>query len=275
MAPLGLIAGGGTLPQDVARAALASGRPLYVIRLKGFADPGLSAFDGAEAGLGEFGRVIELLRRAGCRQVCFAGNVSRPDFSTLMPDLKGLAVLPGLIGAARQGDDALLRQVLSVFAEAGFEIIGADQVLAPNLLPAGALAAHAPHAEHRDDIARALHVAREAGRLDIGQGAVVCDGLVLAVEAQEGTDAMLGRVAGLPQPLRGRPEARRGVLAKAPKPIQERKVDLPVIGPRTVELAAAAGLAGLVGEAGGVIVLERDRVIALADGLGLFIWGEP
>jgi UDP-2,3-diacylglucosamine hydrolase len=111
------------------------------------------------------------------------------------------------------------------------------------------------------------------GRLDIGQGAVVVDGLVLAVEAQEGTDAMLARCALLPEALRGVPGARRGVLVKWPKPIQERRVDLPTIGVRTIENAAAAGLAGVAGEAGGVLVLDREAVIAAADRLGLFVAG--
>jgi DUF1009 family protein len=123
------------------------------------------------------------------------------------------------------------------------------------------------------DLEKALEAARVAGRFDIGQGAVVCDGLVLAVEAQEGTDAMLARIPDLPEALRGTPEARRGVLAKAPKPIQERRVDLPTIGVRTVENAARAGLAGIAGEAHGLIVLDRDGVIEAADRLGLFIWG--
>jgi DUF1009 family protein len=105
---------------------------------------------------------------------------------------------------------------------------------------------------------------------------VVCRGLVLALEAAEGTDALLARVAELPEALRGRPGAAVGVLAKAPKPSQETRVDLPTIGPATVEAAARAGLAGIVGEAGHLLVLEREAVIALADDLGLFILGlEP
>jgi DUF1009 family protein len=135
----------------------------------------------------------------------------------------------------------------------------------------------APGPEHQADIQRALHVARQIGALDIGQGAVVCDGLVLAVEAQEGTDAMLRRVAHEISPaVRGAPGAYRGVLAKAPKPIQETRVDLPTIGLATIQRAAAAGLAGIVGEAGRLLVLDREQVIELADDLGLFIHGvEP
>jgi UDP-2,3-diacylglucosamine hydrolase len=123
------------------------------------------------------------------------------------------------------------------------------------------------------DVERALQIARDIGRLDIGQGAVVCDGLVLAVEAQEGTDAMLGRVADLPAAIRGAPDAPRGVLAKTPKPIQEERVDLPTIGLGTLHAVARAGLAGVVGEAGRLLVLDREAVIGLADELGVFILG--
>jgi DUF1009 family protein len=133
-----------------------------------------------------------------------------------------------------------------------------------------------PNAQQMADVERALKVARAVGELDVGQGAVVCDGLVLAVEAQEGTDAMLGRVAELPAALRGQPGACAGVLAKAPKPIQETRIDLPTIGPATVRGAARAGLAGIVGEAQHLLVLDREAVIELADELGLFILGvEP
>ena len=126
------------------------------------------------------------------------------------------------------------------------------------------------------EAARALHVAREIGRLDVGQGAVVCDGLVLAVEAQEGTDAMLARVSTLPEAIRGRPDEPRGVLAKAPMPIQETRIDLPTIGLGTIQRAAQAGLAGVAGEVGRLLVLDREAVIAMADELGIFVVGvEP
>jgi DUF1009 family protein len=140
-------------------------------------------------------------------------------------------------------------------------------------LPHGPLGKLAPGAAHLTDMHKAFHVAGEIGRLDVGQGAVVCEGLVLAVEAQEGTDAMLDRCAGLPEALRGTPRARRGVLAKRPKPIQEQRVDLPAIGVATVIGAARAGLAGIVGEAGKVLVLDHAAVAEAADECGLFVYG--
>ena len=273
MDKLGLIAGGGALPLRVAERCRQTDRPVFVVRLKGFAEADLTAIEGADIGLGEVGTCVDALKRAGCRSVCLAGIVKRPDFANFKVDLKGMRVLPGIVSAAKKGDDALLRQVLKVFEDSGFAVEGADDILGgQETLSAGALGAVVPREADRADLLKALHVARAVGELDVGQGAVVSHGLVLAVEAQEGTDAMLERVAGLPADIRGR--APQGVLAKAPKPIQERKVDLPVIGPRTIELAARAGLAGVAGPAGDLIVIDREATIAAADRLGLFVWGE-
>lgn len=274
---LGLIAGGGTLPLEIAQHCEQAGREIFIARLKGFAGTELEEFPGAEVGLAEVGKCIKLLKRAGCKSVCLVGNVSRPDFSALKPDLRGIAILPSVIMAARKGDDALLRVILDEFAKEGFAIEGAHEAKSDLTLGLGALGCISPTDQHRVDMARALLVAKKIGELDIGQGAVVCDGLVLAVEAQEGTDAMLRRVANeIPGAIRGKPGAYRGVLAKAPKPIQDTKVDMPTIGLATVQRAATAGLAGIVGEAGRLLVLDRDQVIELADELGLFIYGvEP
>jgi len=273
MRKLGLIAGGGALPIELAAHCEAAGRAFAVMRLRGFADPALARHPGAEVGIGEFGKAFKALQAEGCEVVCFAGDVKRPDFAALMPDARGLLIVPSLIKAARQGDDALLRRVLDEFEKEGFEIEGAHEVVGEMTLPRGRLGKFYPRDDHMADIDKALLVAREIGRLDVGQGAVVCNGLVLAVEAQEGTDAMLRRVAELPQAIRGSAERPRGVLAKAPKPIQETKVDLPTIGVATIQRAARAGLAGVVGEAGRLLVVDREAVTACADDLGLFVLG--
>jgi DUF1009 family protein len=273
MRKLGLIAGGGSLPVEIAEHCQRSGRPLFVIRLKGFAGVGLEPYAGAEVGLAELGKCFKALKRAGCEAVCLAGQVNRPDFSSLMPDLRGLAALPAAIAAASRGDDALLRMLVGEFEKEGFAVEGAHEVMDDLGLGAGPLGRILPGPDHAADIAQALDVARAIGRLDAGQAAVVCRGLVLALEAAEGTDALLARVAELPEALRGRPGAPMGVLAKAPKPIQETRVDLPTIGPATVHAVARAGLAGIVGETGRLLVLDRDGVIALADELGVFVLG--
>jgi DUF1009 family protein len=271
---LGLIAGGGALPLAIAARCEAEGRDLFVIRLTGFADPHLVRYAGDDIGMAELGKALAALKKADCKAVCFAGTVSRPDFKNLKPDLKGATLLPGIIAAATKGDDALLRKILSVFENEGYAVEGADDILGGETLGAGALGTVSPTADQLSDLKKALHVAEKAGELDIGQGAVVCNGLVLAVEAQEGTDAMLMRVAGLPADLRGSPAAPKGTLGKAPKPIQDLRVDMPVIGTRTLELASAAGLAGVGGVSGQLILIDRPALIETANRLGLFVWGE-
>jgi hypothetical protein len=275
MRKLGLIAGGGDLPVALANHCRDVGRPFFVVRLRGFAGASLLAFEGVEAGLAELGKGIGALRRSGCEAVCFAGKVERPDLRAIKPDLRGLAALPGAVAAARRGDDALLAFLLREFEKEGFAIEGAHEVMRSLTLGVGPLGRIAPRDCDWIDVRRALEAARAIGRLDAGQAAVSCDGLILALEAQEGTDALLERVANLPRAVRGAPGDLRGVLAKACKPGQELRVDLPTIGPGTVGRASEAGLAGIVGEAGRLIVVERARTLALADELGLFILGEP
>lgn len=269
---LGLIAGGGALPRLVAQACAADGRLGCVIALSGFADP--ADFDAPLVRtIGQFGHVVSDLQAAGCDAVCFAGIVTRPDFRSFIPDMEGARLLPRLLAAAVRGDDALLRVVVAAFEERGLCVVGADTISGSLLATEGRIGGDADIAAHEADIAKAMHAAAAVGALDAGQGAVVCDGLVLALEAQEGTDAMLARVAGLPDTVRGRPGAPRGVLAKRPKPEQERRVDLPVVGVATVEGAAAAGLAGIAVEAGAALILGREAVDQAARRLGMFVVG--
>ena len=265
MGRLGLIAGGGGLPIAIVGDCAARGREVFVIRLQGFADPALGELPGEESGLAQFGRSVKLLKRAGCSSVCLAGMVSHPDFSALKPDLLAMKHLPAVIAAARQGDDALLRAILGAFEREGFQVEGAGEAAPGLLLGAGALGALAPGVEHQADIAAAIHAAQEVGRTDVAQGAVARAGEVIAREGRRGTDAML---ADLPAAV-----GHRGVLAKLPKPNQDRRVDLPTIGVRTIERAAAAGLAGVVGEPAGLLVVDRPAVIETADRLGLFVLG--
>ena len=266
---LGLLAGGGALPREILGAL--DGRNVLVVRLKGFADDSFDDADKVEHSVGEIGAIVKSLKQAGCDAVCFAGYVTRPDFKTLRLDAGGLKLLPRVLAAGRKGDDAILRVIVETFERAGFAVVGADALLGEGALGPGCLGRVEPDGAALADADKAMHVAAGIGRLDIGQGAVVADGLVLAVEAQEGTNAMLERVAGLPEALRGTREARRGVLAKRPKPIQERRIDMPTVGVDTVRLCDAAGLSGIVLEAGGALVVDREAVIEALDACGLFL----
>jgi UDP-2,3-diacylglucosamine hydrolase len=264
MSRLGVIAGGGDLPLRLAEHAKDSGRGVFVLRLKGFADAELAQrFESAEAGLGEVGKAMKLLKEAGCAEIVFGGTIKRPDFSSLQIDMRGAALLPEVLAAAAKGDDAILRIVLGAFEKAGFRVVGADDVLATLLAPAGAITARTPAHADWADIRAAAKAALEIGIADIGQGAVARSGVVIDTEKQDGTDAMLRRVAG----------TKGGVLVKRPKPQQEKRIDLPTIGPATVVNAHAAGLAGIAVEAGGALILNLSALKQEADRLGLFVFG--
>lgn len=273
MSALGLIAGGGDLPKAIAESVRDSGRNVFVVSLG--ADDWVGEFPHIAAALGEVGKVLNALREAGCGDVVLAGRLARPKFSELKLDAKGVLVAPRIVAAARKGDDALLRAVVDTFSREGFNAVGAHEAAPGLLAEAGVLGRIKPSREDEDDIAAAFKIVRRLGELDVGQAAVVCEGLPLVVEAAEGTDAMIARVATLPAHFRGDEKHRKGVLAKAPKPIQDRKTDLPVIGVATVRNAASVGLKGIAVEAGGALILGKRAVIAEADKLGLFVVGVP
>lgn len=270
---LGIIAGGGELPVVLAEHMAATQRPYFVARIAPMADHALEKHPGAAHGLGAMGARMDAMREAGCDAVVLLGQVARPDLKTLQLDEVAMSMLPAILAAMPHGDDALLRAVLSEHEKAGFRVVGAEQAMSDLLAPPGAWGAIAPNAAQLADITKAAKVAAASGAFDIGQGVVVCDGLVLAVEAQEGTDAMLRRVAELPTTIRGTQQARRGVLLKRPKPIQERRIDLPTIGVRTIEGAANAGLVGVAVEAQGALAVRRADIIAAANRAGIFVYG--
>jgi DUF1009 family protein len=271
---LGLIAGGGALPRAVAHAAKAAGREVYVVALLGSViEDWTNAFSHEFLSPGEPGRIIKALKAHGVQDVLMCGRVDRPKFSDLKLDAKGMLLLPKAIAAAKQGDDALLRFIVGICEDAGLTAISVAQAAPALVAEEGVLGRIAPDAEHRVDIARAFKIVHALGALDVGQAAAVCDGLPLAVEAAEGTDAMLLRIPHLRESLRGTADKKRGVLAKALKPLQDAKTDMPVVGVETVRNAHAAFLAGIAVEAGMALILDKAAVAAEADRLGLFVIG--
>ena len=272
---LGIIAGGGDLPRSVAESAVASGTPIFVVALEGSAQDWVNAYDHAWVGLGETGKAFRALRDAGCRNVLLVGHVERPKFADIKLDAKSVLLAPRVIAAAMKGDDALLRALVDLFEREGFRALGAAEAAPGLVAQVGPVGRMRPGASHEPDIALGFKVARSLGMLDIGQAAIVCNGLTLAVEAAEGTDAMIARIVALPEHIRGTPKKRRGVLVKAPKPIQDRKTDLPVIGIKTIANIAAAGLAGVAVEAGGALIVDRKAVASAADDAGVFVVGVP
>jgi hypothetical protein len=272
-AKLGIIAGGGALPLRVHEACLRSGRPVFLLAIEGEADEATAASSDARVGLGAVGRTMSLLKAAQCADVMLVGRVRRPDFKALKLDLRGARLLPKVIVAAHRGDDALLRVLGDELEREGFRLVAVSDIAKGLLAPLGTLGAIAPTEAHRADVDKGALILKALGPFDIGQAVVVCEGHVLAIEAAEGTDAMLRRCAELPEALRGSERARRGVLVKLPKPGQEMRLDLPVIGLDTIENAARAGLAGIAVAAGAGLLVGREEIMRRADVLGLFVVG--
>jgi DUF1009 family protein len=266
---LGLIAGGGQIPALIRDVCQMRGRPLFIAALNGFCDPATVA--GSEHDwfdLGQVGGLLKALKKADVADVCLAGSVSKPDFKTLRPDMKGAMLLPRLLKAALAGDDAILRVVLDTFEQDGFRITGIDGVMGDLLVREQSYSSLMPTEGQRRDIAAALAAARALGAADKGQAAVAAGGKAVGLEDDAGTDALLYRMAALPA-------ARGGVLVKCAKPQQDRRVDLPTVGVVTVENAAAAGLAGIAVEAGAALIVDAKATAAAADRLGLFVIGLP
>jgi DUF1009 family protein len=263
--PLGILAGSGVLPRRVAESASTAGRPVFIVAFRGQADPAtVDGFPHVWARLGEAAQTIAALKQAAVVDLVMAGAVRRPSISELGLDWRG-AQLFARIGARALGDDSLLRAVARELELEGFRLVGADEVLnatAPSLGPLGRIV---PDAEAAIDIERGVEVALALGRADVGQAVVVQQGVVLGVEAIEGTNALLDRAGALRRSGLG------GVLVKISKPSQDRRMDLPTIGPETVTRAAAAGLRGIAIEANGVIVLDREATIGTANAAGLFL----
>jgi DUF1009 family protein len=269
---LGILAGGGPLPGRVAAAAAASGRPVFVIGLEGFAERSvIEPWPHVFLRMGAVRSIFSALREHGCQDLVLIGPVRRPSFLDLRPDVDGAKMLARFGRAAFTGDDGLLSAVIRVLGEEGFRVLGMHEILNEALGPRGLLSRAAPSANAMADIRRGIAVTRAMGSVDVGQCCVVSAGVVIAVEAVEGTDAMLSRCGALLDALDMEKPA--GVLVKSVKPGQDRRADLPTIGPDTIRHAAAAGLAGIAYDAGGTILAEREACIALSDELGLFLLG--
>lgn len=269
--PLGLIAGGGVLPLRVAEAQHAAGG-VFIIGLENEADPAIENFPHDYVSLGQLKGAADKLLAAGCQDIVILGGIQRPKLETLEFDEGGTWFMEQVLAGKHAGDDQLLQLIIAYFQTRGLSVQSPQTYLASLMGKSGAQTAH-PHAAHQEDIDRAIEVAGVIGGADIGQSVVVAHKLVLAVEGPEGTDDMLARLQTLSPEFLGTASARRGVLAKLPKPQQDRRVDLPTLGCRTVEGAAAAHLAGIIYQADGALFDDFDAVVALAEEKGLFLLG--
>jgi UDP-2,3-diacylglucosamine hydrolase len=270
--PVGIISGGGSLPFAVADAAARRGRRVVMFAVRGSADAGrIAAYPHHWVGVAQIGRLCRLARREGCRDLLFIGTTVRPAIWQLRPDFGALLLLPRLMAMFSGGDAHLMSAVAAIFETRGFRVIGAHDVAPEILMPDGAVGRFKPRESDRRDIARGLDLVRTIGRFDVGQATIVAGNHVLAVEAADGTDEMLAHVTEMRR--KGRIRSSGGVLVKAPKPNQDRRLDLPTIGPRTIEGAVRAGLVGIAAVAGEAIMTEAESVRQTADRERLFVVG--
>jgi DUF1009 family protein len=273
--PIALIAAGGVMPFAVADSLAARGIDSVLFALKGVCDPvAVKRFRHHWIAVGQYGRAVKLFRAENCRDLLFIGALVRPALSELRLDWGSLRVAGRVVAAYRGGDDHLLSGIGRILEQDGFRVMGIKDVAPDLLMPEGCLTRASPNEGAAADIARGRDVLGALSLFDIGQAAVVIDGHVVAVEDIEGTDGLLARVARLRGEGRIRAKA-AGVLVKAPKSGQDLRFDLPTIGPRTIEGAAAARLGGVAVVAGNTIVVEPQAMIEAADAAGLFVTGLP
>src|SRR5665213_727693 len=272
--PVGLIAGGGAMPFAVADSLIARGLAPVLFALKGACDPlAVERYRHHWISVGQVGRAEKLFRAENCRELVFIGTLVRPGLSEIRLDWTTLRIMRRVLAAFRGGDDHLLSGIGRILEQDGFRMVGIRDVAPDLLVPQGYLTRSAPDANALNDIARGREVLAALSPFDIGQAAVVIDGHVVAVEDIEGTDGLLARVVRLREEGRIRARDGRGVLVKAPKSGQDLRFDLPTIGPRTIEGAQAAKLAGVAIVAGNTLVVEPQAMIEKADAAGLFVMG--
>ncbi len=267
MKKLGIIAGSGALPHALIEACERMKRPFFVLGLKGQANPKEydKALPMAWIRLGAVGKGFRLMKKNGVEEVVMIGAVKRPSLVGLFPDLRGLKAIAHL--KKKSGDDSMLRGIAKEIEREGFCVVGIDSILPHLLATAGVYTREIPTQKDQSDIRRGFEVAKLLGKADVGQSVIVQQGLVLAVEGIEGTDALIRRSADLKRKGNG------GVLVKVAKPQQDRRMDLPTIGPATVQAIKNAGFTGIAVEAGSVLISQSEQTVKLANQLGLFIVG--
>ncbi|WIG50713.1 MAG: UDP-2,3-diacylglucosamine pyrophosphatase [Afipia sp.] len=273
---VGIVAGSGVLPFSVAELLQARGIAPFLFAIRGFCDPvRVAQYPHHWVALGQVGRLTRLMRSEGCREIVFIGGLVRPALSEIRLDWGTLRAIPAIAAALRGGDDHLLTGVSRIFERHGIRVVGIQDVAPELLMPEGSLTRRTPDAEAVADIAKARDLMRAISLFDVGQGVVVIDGHVVAVEDIEGTDGLLARVTRLRAEKRIRAKPGRGVLVKMPKAQQDLRFDLPTLGPKTIDGVIAAGLAGIGIVAGRTLVAEVDVMTAKADQAGLFVTGLP
>jgi UDP-2,3-diacylglucosamine hydrolase len=263
---LGIIAGNGVFPLEVAEAARRRGYAVVAVAHRGETDERLSALcdEITWIRVGELQAMIDAFKRAGVAEAAMAGGIARARLGeSFAPDARAIAMLARV---GRFSDDALLRAIAAEIESDGIAMIDPVPMLDNAFAGNGRMAGPEPDAAQLKDLRLAFGAMRALGGFDVGQAAAVRDGVVGAIEAVEGTDAALRRAAAL--------MGRGLVVAKVAKPGQDLRFDRPAIGPATIDLLAEIGAALIGVEAGQALILERARTLAAADKAGITVWGD-
>ncbi|MFU8897961.1 MAG: LpxI family protein [Roseinatronobacter sp.] len=270
MSVIALISGRGRLPHLLADRLQAEGRAVVLAEMEGFESLSAAHDDVLRFRLERLVPFLDKLQDMGVTQAVFAGGVHRPRLDPALIDPATMQLLPRIMAAMNSGDDGTLREVIALMGEWGVEVVGAQDICADLVAEPAVLSDAHPKGGDKQDAARGFEILRHMGAADVGQGCVVARGQCLALEALPGTDAMLAHLAALRAGGMALPEG--GVFCKAPKPAQDRRIDLPALGPETLDAVHAAGLRGIAFEAGGVLLIDRAEMVARANALGLFLW---
>ena len=271
--PLAILCGAGAFPLEVAGEARRSGREPFLVGIVGATNSAIEAYPHVWVRIGEVGKLFTALRTRAIGEMVIIGAMARPEFADLGLDWGAVKRAAGLAQLFRRGDNGLLAGIAAIFEREGVRVLGAHEIAPRLLAPVGPVGARAASAEDEADIALGARLLEALSSFDAGQGAVVAGGRVVAIEAAEGTDAMLARAAEMRASGRLRFAGPAGVLIKAPKRGQDLRLDMPAIGPKTIEGAVRAQLRGIALAAGHVLILERDRCAREADAAGLFVAG--
>ena len=264
---LGMIAGGGMMPVEIIHHCIRTGREIFVVGIEPYAkEEELKEAPHIFAKIGEAGKMLKALAKNNAHEVVLAGGVKRPSFRELIPDWEGAKIMARL-AIKKMSDDNMFRAVIDEIERHGFKVVGIEEVVPDMMFSEGVYGKMKPTAEDMDDIRRGIKVAKALGAVDVGQAAVVQEGMVLAVEAIEGTDMMLSRAATVKK------KGKAPVMVKVLKPGQDKRVDLPAIGLQTIEQLKKYGIKGIAVEAGGILLIEREAVIRMANEAGIFIIG--
>jgi len=272
-APLAILCGGGAFPLEVAGEARRAGREPFLVGVVGATDSGVEAYPHVWVRMGEVGKLFAALKERAIAEMVIIGAMTRPEFADLRFDWGAVRRAPELAQLFRRGDNGLLAGIAAIIEREGVRIVGAHEIAPRLLAPVGKIGARAASAEDETDIGLGARLLAALSAFDAGQGAIIAAGRVLAIEAAEGTDAMLARVADMRVSNRLRLSGSAGVLVKAPKRGQDLRLDMPAIGPKTIEGAAKARLRGVAVSADHVLITERQRCAREADAAGLFVAG--